>query len=261
MHRLFFNKKIMMKKVIAIVLALFSLNAFAQDTEALLKEAKNFELKFNESEALAKYKQILLNEPNHYKSLQRATELSCNIGARTTEKKDKRLMYESAMSFANRAFKVDSNNANSYYLLSLVSGKMTEVEEENKKKVAYVKDIKVFADKALAINPNHGLANFIEGKWHYEMLTLGWAKKAAVKVLYGGLPEPSMEKCVEYLEKCRKLEPYFVLNYLTLAKAYKEDDKAVKEIEILNLLVKLPKRTFDDAAYIEEGKKMLEAEK
>ncbi|MCX6209456.1 MAG: hypothetical protein NTZ59_08095 [Bacteroidetes bacterium] len=250
-----------MKKIIVIAFALISINCFSQETEALLKEAKNFELKFNETDALAKYKQILVSEPTHYKALQKATELSCNIGARIAEKKDKRLMYESALSFANRAFQVDSNNANSFYLLSLVSGKMTEVEEENKKKVAYVKDIKVYADKALAINPSHGLANFIEGKWHYEMLTLGWAKKAAVKVLYGGLPDPSMEKCIEYLEKCRKFEPYFVLNYLTLAKAYKEDDKAVKEIEILNSLVKLPKRIFDDAAYIEEGKKMLEAEK
>lgn len=249
-----------MKKIFAIIL-LFVINTlFAQDVPVLLKEAYNLELKFNEPEALAKYKQILVNETNHYLALTKSAELNCSIGARTINVKDKRLMYESAMSFANRAFLVDSNNANSYYLLSLVSGKMTEVETENKKKVAYVRDIKVNADKALKINPNHALANFIEGKWHYEMVTLNWAKKIAVKTLYGGLPDPSLEKCKEYLEKCKKLDPYFVLNYLTLAKAYKEDNKAVKMLEVLNQLVKLPKRNFDDAAYIEEGKKMLAAE-
>ncbi len=249
-----------MKKIQVIIL-LFLVNVcFAQDVSVLLKEAYNLELKFNEPEALGKYKQILLNETNHYVALSKATELSCSIGARATNLKDKRLMYESAISFANRAFGADSNNANSYYLLSLVSGKMTEVETENKKKVAYVRDIKVYADKALQINPNHALANFIEGKWHYEMVTLNWAKKLAVKTLYGGLPDPSLDKCIEYLEKCKKLDPYFVLNYLTLAKAYKEDNKAVKMLEVLNQLVKLPKRNFDDAAYIEEGKKMLAAE-
>jgi tetratricopeptide (TPR) repeat protein len=206
---------------------------------------------------LAKYKQILVNEPNNYVSLEKATILSCRIGARTVAVKDRRLVYESALAFAKRAFIVDSTNANSYYLLSLSSGRMTEVEDENKKKVAYVRDIKVYADKALQINPNHALANFIEGKWHYEMLTLNWSKKLAVKALYGGLPDPSIEKCIEYLEKCKKLDPYFVLNYLTLAKAYKEDNKAVKMLEVLNQLVKLPKRNFDDAAYIDEGKKML----
>ena len=251
----------MIKRFIVIALIFITYKSFAQETSLLLKEATNLELKFKEPEALAKYKEVLIIESNNYTALEKATILTCRIGARTTVAKDKRLMFESALTFANRAFKVDSTTANSFYLLSLVSGKMTEVEDENKKRIAYVRDTKLFADKALAINPNHGMANFIEGKWHYEMVTLNWAKRLAVKTLYGGLPEPSLEKCIEYLEKCKRLEPYFVLNYLTLAKAYKEDDKAVKMIEVLNQLVKLPKRTFDDIAYIEEGKKMLEDEK
>ena len=162
-------------------------NLMAQETSVLLKEAYNLELKYNEQDALAKYKQVLVNEPNNYKALTRATELSCNIGTRTTNAKDKRLMYESALAFANRAFITDSTNANSLYLISLASGKMTEVETENKKRIAYVRDTKLFADKALVINANSAMANFIEGKWHYEMITLSWAKKVAVKTLYGGL--------------------------------------------------------------------------
>lgn len=250
-----------MKRILLALLVMFVLNTTAQETAALLKEAYNLELKFNEVEALAKYKQILVNEPSNYKSLSRAAELSCSIGGRTANAKDKRLLYESALAFANRAFIVDSSNANSYYLLSMASGKMTEVESENKKKVAFVRDIKVYADKAIAMNPNHAMANFTEGKWHYEMVTLNWAKKLAVKTLYGGLPDPSIEKSIEYLEKCKKLDPYFVLNYLTLAKAYKEDNNDVKMLEVLNQLVRLPKRNFDDIAYIEEGKAWLEKEK
>jgi tetratricopeptide (TPR) repeat protein len=246
-----------MKKIILGLMVLTVLNATAQETAALLKEAYNLELKFNELDALAKYKQILTNEPSNYKALSRAAELSCTIGGRNTNAKDKRLLYETALAFANRALVADSNNANSYYLISMASGKMTEVETENKKKVAFVRDIKVYADKAIAINPNHALANFTAGIWHYEMVTLNWSKKLAVKTLYGGLPDPSLEKSIEYLEKCKKLDPYFVFNYLTLAKVYKEDNKAVKMLEVLNQLVKLPKRNFDDIAYIGEGKKML----
>lgn len=246
-----------MKKIFVIILLFSTTHTIAQETAVLLKEAYNLELKFNEQDALVKYKQVLINEPNNYKSLSRAAELSCSVGARTIDIKNKRLMYESALSFANRAFIVDSNNANSFYLMSLASGKMTEVEDDNKKKIAFVKDTKLFADKALAINPNHAMANFIEGKWHYEMITLNWAKKVAVKTLYGGLPNPSIEKCIEYLEKAKKQDAYFTLTYLTLAKAYKEDDRAVKMIEVLNQLVKLPKRTFDDIAHIEEAKKWL----
>ena len=249
-----------MKYFVFNLLLLFTTVSFAQETALLLKEAKNFEIEFKEPEALDVYKQILANEPNHYLSLQKSVELSCNIGARKKSNTDKRIFYESALAFARRAILVDSNNANSYYLMALVSGKLTEVEDENKKRVALVNDIKVYADKALAINPNHGLANFIVGKWHFEMVTLNWFKKFAVKALYGGLPEPSIEESIKYLEKCKRLEPYFVLNYLTLADAYEENNNAVKKIEVLKQLVRLPKRTYDDFVYIEKGKKMLESE-
>jgi len=49
------------------------------------------------------------------------------------------------------------------------------------------------------------MANFIEGKWHYEMISLNWAKKLAVKALYGGLPEPGLDDAIKYLEKVRVL--------------------------------------------------------
>lgn len=250
-----------MKALFLLIGIILSLKSFSQETSVLLKEAFNLEIKYNEPDALAKYKQVLVNEPNNYKALYKAAELSCGIGARLTALKDKRLMYESALAFANRAFKVDSTNANSYYLLATASGKMTEVEQENKKKIAYAKDVKLFADKGLSLNPNHGLSNFIEGKWHYEMVTLNWAKKIAIKTFYGGLPEPSLDKAIEYLEKSKKQDPYFVINYYTLALAYKEADKAVQMIEVLKQLVKLPKRTFDDIEYIEDAKRWLENEK
>lgn len=250
----------MIKHFATFLLLICSQFIYAQDVNALLKEATNFEVKLNETEALAKYKQILEVNANHYTALEKATILSCRIGTRTTDKTLKTTFIKNGLQYAKQAFAVDSNNANSYYLLALASGRMTDIEEDNKPKIGYVRDIKVFADKALALNPNHAMANFIQGKWHYEMFTLSWAKKAAVKVLYGGLPEPSLEKCVTYLEKCKRLDPYCVINYLTLAKAYKELDNTNKLIETLNLLIKLPRRTFDDAAYIEEGKKMLAAE-
>jgi tetratricopeptide (TPR) repeat protein len=136
---------------------------------------------------------------------------------------------------------------------------MTDVETDNKKIVAYVKDIKRYAAKALSINPNHAKANYTMGKWHYEMATLSGMKKAAVKLFYGGLPDGDIEKAIDYLEKCKTLEPYFATNYLDLAKAYKENRKPAQAIEVLNRLVKLPTRTTDDIAVKAEGNKLLES--
>ena len=95
------------------------------------------------------------------------------------------------------------------------------------------------------------------GKWHLEMVNLSGFKKAAVKLFYGGLPDGKIELAITYFEKCKTLDQYFMLNYLDLAKAYIQDDKPPKAIEILKQLVKLPLRTADDTALKEEGKKLL----
>lgn len=232
-------------------------SAFSQDIAILAKEAENIERQLKEPEALAKYKQILVLDPNNIKWLVKATELEVAIGGREKDEKNKRLLFESAMAYAQRALKLDSNSADANYAMAAVSGKMTDLDIENKKIVAYVKDVKDYADKALSLNANHARANYTLGKWHYEMVTLSGIKKAAVKLFYGGLPNGDLDKAILYMEKCKTLEPYFVTNQLDLAKAYKENRQPAKAIEVLERMVKMPNRTFNDLALKTEGAKLL----
>lgn len=233
------------------------LNAsFSQDITLQFKEADNLEKQLKETEALDKYKQILIVEPTNVKALVKAAELTANLGGREKEA-NKRLYYESALAYAQRAVKADSNSADANYAMAMASGKLTDVESENKKIVAFVKQVKTYADKALTINANHAKANYTLGKWHYEMVTLSGFKKAAVKLFYGGLPDGDIDKAIAHMEKCKAVEPYFVLNQLDLARAYKESRQPAKAIETLNRLVKLPNRTADDMVLKAEGAKLL----
>ena len=236
----------------------YSLAVNSQDINLLLKEADNFEKQQNGVGALEKYKQILVLEPANLKSLVKAAELNVSLGNRQTDKSGKRIYYETALSFANRAYFTDSNQADANYVMSMSAGKMTDVETENRKIVSYVKDVKKYADKAISINPNHARANYTLGKWHYEMANLSGVKKIAVKLFYGGLPEGSLEQAILYMEKCKSLDPYFVPNFLDLAKAYKDNRQPAQAIEVLNKLVKLPTRTLDDVTLKAEGARLLE---
>ncbi|WP_018615661.1 hypothetical protein [Segetibacter koreensis] len=246
-----------MKKIFVLVFVMLSVQLFSQDVNVLLKEATNLERSLKEEAALAKYKQVLATDKNNITALVRSSELSSAVGARQADKNAKTSYYNQARDYADKAISIDSNNADAYYVRAVAAGKLTEVETDNKKLVEDVKDIKTFSDKALSINPNHGKAYYILGKWNFEVLTLSWAKKAAVKVLFGGMPKATIENAYKYMERSKTLEPYFVLNYLDLAKAYKYDHKPAQAIEVLNQLVKLPTRTEDDVALKSEGKKML----
>ncbi|MDE3126250.1 MAG: hypothetical protein KGK14_12095 [Bacteroidota bacterium] len=253
------KNKLFLIAILVIASGFFNLTP-AQDLPLLFKQATNAEIALNEQQALDIYKKILIISPNNLNALVKATELSCSTGERLPIANDKRITFQSALAYAQRAVAANPNAAESYYALALASAKMTEVEKDKKVLVQYVKDIKTNADKALAINPNLGLANFVEGRWHYEMNQLNWAKKLALKTMYpGGLPSTSYDSAIVYLEKCRQTEPYYVFNYLILAKSYQANNNPTKAIEVLQQLVKLPIRTPDDAALKEEGQKMLDA--
>ncbi|MEP6512529.1 MAG: hypothetical protein ABJA79_01575 [Parafilimonas sp.] len=253
------NKNILAVKSSIIFLSLF-LSAFAQaqDTNGLLNKAVNFEHQFKEAEALEVYKQIASIEPSNVNALVKCTELTCSIGARETEKSGQYKHYKIAEEFAKKAITVDANNADANYAMALVYGKISRVEPDTKIAVSYVKQTKIYVDKTLAINPNHAKANYIAGMWHYKIENLSWVKKVAAKTFYSGLPKANTDSAIYYLEKCKSIQPYFAENYLYLAKAYELNRGPAKEIDVLNKLIKLPNRTYDDAAIKAEGKKMLE---
>jgi hypothetical protein len=246
-----------MKQLIVAVAMLLSSRVFGQDINIQLKEASNLEKSLKETEALDKYKSIVATDLSNIQALEKSSELSAAVGARQADKKVKAEFYEQAKDYADKALAVNAGDAEANYATALAAQKLSEIETENKKIVADIKEVKTYTDKALAINPNHGKANYLLGKWNFQMVSLGWTKKAAIKVLFGGMPDATIENAFKYMEKCRIVEPYYVQNFLDLAKAYKYDNQPAKAIDVLNQLVKLPIRTADDATLKAEGKKLL----
>lgn len=249
----------MMKTIFCLLFLSIALSSNAQDANAQLKQAENLEKQFKEPEALAIYSQLLLADPGNVKLAVKCTELNCSIGERQTDKNAMEQYFSQAKNNAGQALAADSNNADANYALAVVLDKMASIEKENKKRVEDLRQVHVYALKAITINPGHAKANYILGKWNLEMLEQNWLKKAAISTLYGKFPKADIDTAIVHMEKCRTLEPYFVRNYLYLAKAYQFKNRPAQAIEVLQKMVRLPTRTADDAELKTEGKKMLEA--
>ena len=246
------------KKIsLLLFILIFAKNIFAQDNTTLLRDAQNLELKFDEAGALDKYKQVVTTDASNIKALVKIAELNCSIGNRQKDKKAKLLYYTDALNFAQQAYAKDSTNTDACYAKALVATKMSEEEDDNKKLIEEIKQIKIYSDKAIAINANNAKANYILGKWHFELIRSNWIKKQPVKNFYGGIFDTQLDSAAYYMEKARTIEPYFVLDYLDLAKVYDYDHQRAKSIGVLEKLLKLPNRTFDDPAMKNEAKQML----
>lgn len=248
-----------MKAIFCLFFLSLVFNLQAQDPNAQMKQAENLEKQFKEPEALAIYSQLLSADPGNIKLAVKCAELNCSIGARQTDKNAMEKYFSQAKINADQALTADSSNADANYAQAISLDKIASIEKENKKRVEDLRQVYEYASKAVTINPDHAKANYILGKWNLNMLEQNWLKKAATNTLYGKFPKADIDTAILYMEKCRTLEPYFVRNYLDLAKAYQFKKRPAEAIEVLQKLVRLPTRTADDSDLKAEGKKMLEA--
>jgi tetratricopeptide (TPR) repeat protein len=230
----------------------------AQDPASLLDEGKALERKYKDEEAFDKYKQAFTIQPSNIQAAMKCAEMSC-VMSRSTESSIRKLAFiNQGLAFAEAAYKVDTGNANTRYTVGLMYKYLAENEEKKDKATEYLKLWRTWAEKALAVDSLHPKASYLLGSWHLEVLTLGEVRKTTVKLLYGGVKEPSLQDAVRLMEWCKEKEPYFCPNFLDLAKLYNFNHNYEKAIQTLERLAKLPTRRSDDIAIKEEGKLLLQ---
>lgn len=239
------------------VLLTTSVFSYSQETPALMLEGQKLEQQFKAPEALAKYQQVLSKQPSNIKAAVKCAELCCAIGSRENTKEGKTKWFNDAKGYAATAVLYSPSDVEANYIMAVTFGKLTETETSNNKLVEDVKATKTYADKALAIDAKYGKAWYVIGKWHYEVMNLNVVKRAAVKVIYGGLAATDIDTCIAAFVKCKTLEPYFCPNYMALAKAYRYNKQFEKALATLQQCIKCPSRQQDDPAIKEEAKKLL----
>lgn len=230
--------------------------AFSQSPSALIRQADSLEASLLEQAAYARFKEVLKVDPRNYYALWKCSELASRIGNRQTTRAKKIDFFTAGRIYAQTAIKVNPSLADGYYVLAVAMGRKALIENGNER-INAVREIRINAEKALKINPAHGRAWHVMGKWHYEVSNLNALEKAALKIMYGGLPKASIKESILAYEKAKSLEPVFALNNLELAKAYHRDGRKDRAIILLKALPSIPNKTEDDTRIKAEGKNLL----
>ena len=191
--------------------------------------------------ALEVYKEGLSVDSTNYELLWRVSRCLCNIGDVVPKEKREKI-YEDALTYAEKAVEVNPQGdwgwtwlAASYGNLALFRG--------GKGKVRLAMKIKDAVLKALKLNPDNHLANYIWGSYNFEATTLNWALRKFAKMLFGEVPDRiqyRLELAKLYKKMGKKEEAIRELEItLNLRPQYKEDYVLLKEAE--ELLRKLKK--------------------
>ena len=87
-------------------------------------------------------------------------------------------------------------------------------------------------EKALELNPNDGASWHVLGMWHTGVANLNFVMKAALKALFGGMPEASHEKAIECFLKADAAKPNLSTT-VELAKVYKRLRSQGKQLQLV----------------------------
>jgi len=227
------------------ILLLWARMAFSQDFNSLIQDAAKLEKEQKELQALKKYTEAQKLKPTDLHVLYKCSELYSRIGVRETNTVNRDQYYKSSLAFAQMAYKYYPQSDDANVAMSMALGRLA-LTRSGKEKVSTVKEIKTYADNAIRINPKNFKAWHIIGKWNYEVSNLGFFEKAAIKLIYGGLPNSSFSESVKAYEKVKELNPYFGSNYLELAKAYHKLNDNINAQKNLNYVIAMPNYTEED---------------
>lgn len=202
--------------------------ASAKEDKTTLAKADSLYRNFEEEQALKLYRDVLQQNPSHYKALWRISYLYARIGNRLDDEDQQSDYYNNAVDFAQRALKVDSSDVHSNFVMAVAKGRKALISGA-KDRVAASRDIKRYAEKARSLDPNHAGSHHLLGRWHAKITNLNFAERMAAKYLFGGIPEASVEKARQRMEKAVELQPRLIRYRYDLAKLYErlgEDEKA-----------------------------------
>jgi tetratricopeptide (TPR) repeat protein len=246
-----------MKRIIFILLSTLAFFCpAAQDVGALIKEADRLEAVPDETAAYEKFKEVLKVKPTNLHALSKCSELCSRIGKRQKDHVLRDSYYTAAKIYAETALRIDSTNTEASCSMAIALGRST-MSKTGKEKMLNAKEIRKYIDISIKSDPNNFLAWHVLGRWHYEISSLNFLERSAVKIFYGGLPASSFQESVAAFEKSQALTPGFILNYYELARAYHRNGETPKAISTLKLLLTLPNHTEDDPAIKDDSKKML----
>jgi len=226
----------------------------AINTQLLKGDSLFLALKYEE--ALKYYESAYRENPQDYETLWRLSMAYLSIGEGLKDEKEAESYYQKALDFAKMATEANLNGDWGWTYLAASYGRIA-LSKGGKEKVKYAMLIKESVLKALSLNPNNDLANFIWGSYNFEAATLNPVLKSFAKTLFGEVPQGTIEDAKKFMKKAIEQNPGRIQYYYELARVYKHEKNREEAIKLLKKAVTLNPQTREDIKFKELSKKML----
>lgn len=157
----------------------------------------------------------------------------------------KQTLLRQAEQWARQAVTVAPKDDEGYKWLAIVLG-MRAADSSVGEQVKLSREVRENIEKALDLQPDDDISLLVFSRWHYKVASLGIWSKAWVHLVYGGLPDASLEQAEALLLRAIAQHDRIVHRY-ALAKVYKRMGRREAALEQLQRALLLPV-TFPEEA-------------
>ncbi len=229
------------------VLALSARVAFAAgDVTALIQKGDTYDAQLNTAAALQTYLEAEKAGGGNDSSLLVRIARQYAFSMNDTRDEDEQLkLGQKALEYSQRAVQADPKNAKAQLSVAICYGRLATLAA-NKKKIEYSRLIKEYAEAALALDPADAYAYHVLGAWNYELANINAVMRTVAKMIYGEIPQASLESAEKYFRKAVDIAPQRVSHRVELGRTYLAlGKKDLAEAELRRALA-LPNREKDD---------------
>ena len=173
-----------------------------------------------------------------------------------TEDQKKKKAGEAALDYAQRAFKLAPQMSDAALAVAICYGRLLNLVPV-RTRVEYSRFVHDFAQKAIDLNPDSDYAWHMMGRWNQAVATMGAFTTGIVNLVYGGLPDASLEKSRACFEKALRIKNDRVSHHIELGRTLAfmgRKDEARRQIESG---LAMPNHERDDPQTKERGRQVL----
>ncbi|WP_157530491.1 hypothetical protein [Hymenobacter norwichensis] len=223
----------------------------------LLTEARTLQAQYKESEALAKYEQVLAKAPATYEALWQAAVLSVRIGARYTDETRKIAYFSAARLYSSRALVVRPDGAESNYAEALALANQATLLTARARLLAY-REMKPYVFKAVEQRPDFADAWQLLGRWHFRVDHYNLIERVYSRLFLGGTPDgASSNAAVNALLKAHELEPQRIQYPYDLARILLSQKLRTRAVAALQDAVEITPVTAEELEISRRCRKLL----
>ena len=171
--------------------------------------------RFDLPATLAAYRRAVAATPDSYEAWWKLARTLTDDATLTPGRDEQRRVCAEAEAAARKAVSLRPDDAKGHDYLAIAVGKLA-LFEGGKRKVELSKEVKAEAEKALRIDPDDDLALHVLAIWNRELAELGWFLRQAAQLLYGRLPDASLDAAIADLRRAAALRPDVIPHHVEL---------------------------------------------